>query len=185
MEHIDYGIRKFKDGEIIFKEDTWPYYVYVLREGKARVLKNVDKRQVVIGTLTRGDIFGEMDFLGRTKRTVSVIADGDAVVGMITRDVFVKFVDKLPPSVQARLCTMASDLISMAEIYSRLIVLLQNMNTEKKMIGAETFEVEANKIPEVMQQIITEMDRRHSAAVEGLNRLSSQLEKKQSRLFSN
>lgn len=185
MELIITRTRKVRDGEIIVQEDTWPYYAYVLKEGKARVFKNVDGEKVLIGLLGEGDIFGEMAFLGKTKRTVSVIADDDAIVEMITRDIFMDFVDKLPRNVQTRLCTMASDLTSMTEIYSRLVVLLQNMNVEKKMITAETFETEVKKIPEFMRHVITEMDRRHSVAVEGLNRLSSQLEKKQSRLLSN
>lgn len=185
MEHIDPRIRKVKDGEAIIKEDTWPYYAYVLKDGKAKVLKNVDGRRVLIGTLTKGDIFGEMDFLGKTKRTVSVIADGDAIVEMIERDIFMDFVDKLPRNVQTRLCTMASDLMSMTEIYSRLVVLLQNMNIEKKMIAAETFETEVKKIPEFMRHVITVMDRRHSVAVEGLKKLSFQLEEKQSMPLTN
>ena len=181
MERIASRTVKVKDGEIIIQEGTWPYYAYILKEGKARVLKNVGGKQVLIDLLTEGDIFGEISFLGKTKRTVSVIADGEAIVEMITRDTFMDFVDKLPRNVQTRLCTMASDLTSMSEIYSRLVVLLQNMNAEKKMIAAETFEIEAKKIPEFIRQVITGMDRRHSVAVEGLNKLSFQVERRQTR----
>ena len=180
-ELFDSRIKKVKDGEIIIQEGTWPYYAYILKEGKARVLKNVGGKQVLIDLLTEGDIFGEISFLVKTKRTVSVIADGEAIVEMITRDTFMDFVDKLPRNVQTRLCTMASDLTSMSEIYSRLVVLLQNMNAEKKMIAAETFEIEAKKIPEFIRQVITGMDRRHSVAVEGLNKLSFQVERRQTR----
>jgi len=95
------------------------------------------------------------------------------------------FVDKLPRNVQTRLCTMASDLTSMSEIYGRLVVLLQNVCAETKRTSAETFEIEAKKIPEFIRHVITEMGRRHSVVVEGLNILSSQLEKKQTRLLNN
>ena len=100
MELIVSRTVKVRDGEIIIQEDTWPYYVYILNEGKARVLKNVGGKQVLIDLLTEGDIFGEISFLGKTKRTVSVIADGEAIVEMITRDTFMDFVDKLPRNVQ-------------------------------------------------------------------------------------
>ena len=185
MERIVSRTVKVRNGEAIIKEDTWPYYVYILKDGKAKVLKNVDGREVLIGTLSKGDIFGEMDFLGKTKRTISVIADGEAIVEMITRDTFMDFVDKLPRNVQTRLCTMASDLTSMSEIYGRLVVLLQNVCAETKRTSAETFEIEAKKIPEFIRHVITEMGRRHSVVVEGLNILSSQLEKKQTRLLNN
>lgn len=178
--------RKVRDGEVIVQEGTWPYYVYVLKEGKARVLKNVDGRQVLIGALTIGDVFGEMVFLGETKRTVSVIADGDAVVEMITKSAFMDFIGTLPRNVQTRLYTMASDLANITEIYSRMIVLFQNRNAEKKVLNMNSFEREIEKSPEFMRRIVDTMNRRHHGVVEGLNILSSQLEeKKQSRLLHN
>ena len=185
MDRIASRTVKVRDGEIIIQEDTWPYYVYVLKDGKARVLKNIGGKQVLIGALTKGDIFGEMAFLGKTKRTVSVIADGDVIVEMITKDAFMNFVDKLPLSVRTRLYTMASDLTGITEIYSRLVALLTDMNAEKKMFVAETFEMESKEMPNFMRHIITGIDRRHSVAVEGLNKLSFHLEKKQSRLLNN
>lgn len=185
MELIITRTRKVRDGEIVVQEDTWPYYAYILKEGKARVFKNVDGRQVLIGALIKGDIFGEMAFLGKTKRTVSVIADGDAIVEMITRDTFMDCISKLPRNIQARLYTMAIDLTRMSEIYCRLVVLLQNRNAETKILNVNSFEIEIEKIPEFMRRVIATMDRRHSVAVEGLNKLSLQLEKKQSRPLNN
>ena len=119
-----------------------------------------------------------MGFIGKTKRTASVIADGDTIVEMITRDAFMGFVDKLPRNERTRLSTMASDFTSIAEIYGRLIVLLQDMNARTKMIGVGTVEKEAKEIPGFIHHIITAMDRRHSVAVEGINKLSLQLERR-------
>ena len=183
MERIVSRTVKVRDGEIIIQEDTWPYYAYILKEGRAKVLKNVDGKQVLIGLLTEGDIFGEIAFLGKTKRAASVTADGDVVVEMIARATVMDFIDKLPRNVQTRLCTMASDLTSMSEIYSRLVVLLQNRNAEAKIINMKNIEIE--KIPEFMRRMVITMERRHSVVVEGLNILSSQLEKKQTRLLNN
>ena len=185
MERIVSRTVKVKDGEIIIREDTWPYYAYILKEGRAKVLKNVDDKQVLIGLLTEGDIFGEIAFLGKTKRAASVTADGDVIVEMIARDTIMDFIDKLPRNVQTRLCTMASDLTSITEIYSRLAVLLQNRNAETKIVNMKTFETEIEKIPEFMRRVVITMERRHSVVVEGLNILSSQLEKKQTRLLNN
>ncbi len=47
------------------------------------------------------------------------------------------------------------------------------------MIVAETFEMEIKEMPSFMRHIITGIDRRHSVAVEGLNKLSFQLEEQQ------
>ena len=185
MEVIVSRTRKVRDGEIIVQEDTWPYYAYILKEGKARVFKNADGKQVFIGLLAEGDIFGEIAFLGKTKRTVSVIADGDAIVAMVTRDTFMDCIGKLPRSVQTRLYTMATDLTRMSEIYCRLVVLLQNRNAETKILNMNSFETEIEKIPEFMRRVVVTVNRRHSGVVEGLNILSSQLEKKQSGPLNN
>ena len=179
MEQKDFRTVRMKDGEAIIREDTWPYYVYILKEGKARIMKNVERRQVLIGTLNKGDVIGEMAFFGKTKRTVSVIADGDVIVEMITKDAFLNIVDKLPMNVRTRLHAMASDLTGVTEIYSRLAALLQGMNTEKKMIAGETIEMEIQELPHFMRHIITGIDRRHSMTVESLNKLSLQLGEKQ------
>ena len=149
------------------------------------MFKNVDGKQVLIGLLGERDIFGEIAFLGKTKRTVSVIADGDAIVEMITRDTFMYCIDKLPRNVQARLCTMAIDLTRMSEIYCRLVVLLQNRHAETKILNMNSFETEIEKIPEFMRRVVATVNRRHGGVVEGLNILSSQLEKKQSGPLNN
>lgn len=179
MEQRDFRTVRMKDGEAIIREDTWPYYVYILKVGKARIMKNVEGRQVLIGTLNKGDVIGEMAFFGKTKRTVSVIADGDVIVEMITKDAFLNIVDKLPRNVRTRLHAMASDLRGVTEIYSRLAALLEGMNTEKKMLAGETTEMEIQELPHFMRHIITGIDRRHSITVAGLNKLSFQLGEKQ------
>lgn len=102
-ELFDSRIKKVKDGEAIIREDTWPYYAYILKEGKARVLKNVGGKQVLIGLLTEGDIFGEIAFLGKMKRAASVIADGGVIVEMIAKDTVMDFIGNLPRNGQTRL----------------------------------------------------------------------------------
>lgn len=183
MERIDVRTKKIKDGEVIIKENTWAYYVYFLKEGNARVVKNVDGRQVTIGTLIKGDIFGEMSFLGEPMRAFSVIADGDVTVNMIAKGVFMDFFDTLPRDMRTRMYAMANDLTSITDIYSRLVVLFQNMqNSETKIIDAKTFEMEIEKMPEFMRDVAIAIARRYNVSVERLAKLSSQVEEKQLRL---
>ena len=185
MERIDVRTKKIKDGEVIIKENTWAYYVYFLKEGNARVVKNVDGRQVTIGTLIKGDIFGEMSFLGEPMRAFSVIADGDVTVNMIAKGIFMDFFDTLPRDMRTRMYAMANDLTRITDIYSRLIVLFQNMqNSETKIIDAKTFEMEIEKMPEFMRDVAIAIARRYDVAVERLTKLSSQVEEKQLRLVT-
>ncbi len=54
---------KIKDGGIILEEGSWPFYVYILKSGRAKVFKIIDGNPVLIRTLSEGDIFGEFAFL--------------------------------------------------------------------------------------------------------------------------
>lgn len=80
---------------------------------------------------------------------------------------------------------MANDLTRITDIYSRLIVLFQNMqNSETKIIDAKTFEMEIEKMPEFMRDVAIAIARRYDVAVERLTKLSSQVEEKQLRLVT-
>ncbi|MBI3779948.1 MAG: cyclic nucleotide-binding domain-containing protein, partial [candidate division NC10 bacterium] len=97
-----------KDGEIIVEDGTLAFYAYVLKSGKAKVLKDIEGRLVVIGTLHAGDVFGDMAFLGGEKRTASVIADGNVEVEVIGRDTFMEALEQLPQGVREKLEAMVS-----------------------------------------------------------------------------
>ncbi len=91
MEPIVCMTKKIKDGEIILKEGDdaiWAFYAYVVKSGRARVVKTINDKPVLIGTLNKGDVFGEMAFLGGASRIASVIADGDVEVEMIAKDIY-------------------------------------------------------------------------------------------------
>ncbi|MBZ0192895.1 MAG: cyclic nucleotide-binding domain-containing protein [Candidatus Kuenenia stuttgartiensis] len=185
MEKMYSRIEKVKDGEFIMEEDTWAYFAFVLREGKARMMKKVDGRQVVIGTLNKGDIFGETGFLGEPRRTTSVVAEGDVMVEMIGRDSFMRFFHELPKDVQANLYAMDKNLTIIAEIYSRLVVLFQILQDhETKMTAAKTLEMELEKLPEFVKDMVSAIAKRHNRAVECLNKLTCQIEEKQTKLMS-
>ena len=83
MDQIVSRTERVKDGDIIMEEGTWAFYAYVLKSGKAKVVRTIDGRPVLIRTVKQGEVVGEMAFLGGAKRTASVIADGDVEVEMI------------------------------------------------------------------------------------------------------
>lgn len=60
MEQNEYGTEKITDGSVIVEEGTDAYWAYVIHDGKAKVWKKVGGKQVQIGTLKKGDVFGEM-----------------------------------------------------------------------------------------------------------------------------
>lgn len=57
----DHGaVKTFKKGEIIYKEEDFPHYLYHIKKGKVKCYKiNADGKEFII------DIFGEGDFMGQ------------------------------------------------------------------------------------------------------------------------
>jgi len=77
---------KFADGEIIFKEGSSGDWVYVVLSGQVEIYKTINQRKYVIEVLGKGEVFGELSFLGNIKRTASAKAVGATTLGIIDRD---------------------------------------------------------------------------------------------------
>lgn len=177
MDQFISRIEKIQDGSIIVEEGTWAYYAYILKSGKAKVWKNINNKQVLIGALKEGDIFGEMSFFGMAKRTASVTADGDVTVEMIAKDTFMEAIDKVPKDVRAKLDKMSHDLFYLNDVYCRLTNCLHEMsNIKGKMIDQKIFEKEIENMPDFLRKIAILMSQRFNSAMDGSIELMSQLE---------
>lgn len=169
--------QRIPDGELILEEGTWAYYGYVLRSGKAKVYKHVDGRQMLIGTLEEGDVFGEVAFLGDAKRTASVVADGDVEVEMIPKDVFFDALKKLPEGIRSTLGDLVGDLTLMDELRGRLLALLPALqNVKSKTVNLASVEEEIEDMPEILGRVFMALVQRLNLAVEGMAKLAAQAE---------
>ncbi len=177
MEQFISRTEKIKDGSIILEEGSWAYYAYVLQSGKAKVWKNINNKQVVVGTLKEGDIFGEMSFFGMAKRTASVTADGDVIVGMITKDTFMEAVNKLPKEARVKLDKMTQDLLYLNDAYNRLTNCLREISEIKgRMIDPRLFEKEVENMPDLLHEVVGRASKRFISAIDGSIKLMAQLE---------
>ena len=167
---------KIKDGETIVEEGTWAFYAYILKSGKAKVLKNIDDRPVLIRTLSTGDVFGEMAFLGGVKRTASVVADGDVEVEIISKDAFMDALDQLPEDVRSKLNTLLSDLTGMTEVNGRLMALLDELQKMRaRTFDLRSFETEVEKMPGLLHQMVIALVQRLNASVESCTTVAAQV----------
>jgi CRP-like cAMP-binding protein len=177
MDQVPSRTEKIKDGETIVEEGTWAFYAYILKSGRAKVLKNIDDRPVLIRTLSKGDVFGEISFLGGVKRTASVIADGDVEVEMISKDAFMDALDQLPQDARSRLNTLLSDLTGVTEVNGRLMALLDELQKMRaKTIDLGSFEREVEKMPELLHRMVIALVQRLNASVESCATLAAQAE---------
>lgn len=90
-------IERYADGQAIVTEGIISTKAYIILSGKTKVLKKMGDKNVVIGLLKKGDIFGEMGLIGKSARTASVVAVGDVNLGIIDKKLFEKILKEIPP----------------------------------------------------------------------------------------
>jgi CRP/FNR family transcriptional regulator, cyclic AMP receptor protein len=81
----------FADGELIAAEGSQGREMFIVAEGRVRIVKDRDGRPVVLDVVERGDFFGEMALLESLPRFASAYAEGETRLvviepgGLLTR----------------------------------------------------------------------------------------------------
>ena len=94
-------IQRYANGDIIVSEGIVSNNAYVILEGKVNVTKKVDKKSILINSLSKGEVFGEMGMISQSTRSASVVAVGNVTIGVIDREQFEATVSQLPEDIQA------------------------------------------------------------------------------------
>jgi CRP-like cAMP-binding protein len=109
LESFIYGyiVREevFPDQTTIFEEGKYGDWVYIVMEGKVKTKKRTSKGMLTINTLGEGSVLGELPFLRRTRRTASVIADGEVKLGLLDKDRLEKEYEALSPQLKSLVTT--------------------------------------------------------------------------------
>ena len=78
------GIKRVKAGKVILEQDSVEdRRLYVLRQGRVRVVRKEGQVEFPLGNLEPGEIFGERACLMRQQQPASVVAESDAVLLVI------------------------------------------------------------------------------------------------------
>jgi CRP-like cAMP-binding protein len=85
LEHFG---RRYAAGEVVFREGEHGKEVFILQEGRVRVLKRVRLVERSLQILRPGDLFGEGALLPGTPRTSSAVALSDVVVLALDPETF-------------------------------------------------------------------------------------------------
>lgn len=88
--------KKFKDGDIVFKEKSIGKEMYVILSGKVKITKEKSGKEATIAALEEGDFFGEMALFDNSPRSATAIALGDVRVLEIDQKSFLKKISKDP-----------------------------------------------------------------------------------------
>ena len=64
----------YGEEEVILREGDTSKEMYIIHEGEVRVTKMIAGKETVLGTMGRGDFFGEMSLLESEARTATIVA---------------------------------------------------------------------------------------------------------------
>ncbi len=85
LEHFG---RRYNNGDVLFREGEPAREVFMLQDGRVRVLKRVRNVERSLQILRPGDLFGEGALLPGTQRTSTAVALSDVVVLALDPDTF-------------------------------------------------------------------------------------------------
>lgn len=111
----------FKAGDIIFNEGDIGQHLFLILNGDIEIYKYMEGRNIVLATIKKGDVFGEMAILGDEKRTASAkVVSETAQLMQVTKEYFIEQIKKNPTFVFNILRNLSKRL---ENINSELIVL--------------------------------------------------------------
>ena len=88
--------KDYKDGDIIFEENSVGREMYIVLTGKVKVIKEKDGVETTLATLEEGDFFGEMSLFDNNPRSATVKALGDVKLLEINQKNFLKKISRDP-----------------------------------------------------------------------------------------
>jgi CRP-like cAMP-binding protein len=88
--------KDYKDGDIIFEENSVGREMYIVLTGKVKVIKEKDGVETTLATLEEGDFFGEMSLFDNSPRSATVKALGDVKLLEINQKNFLKKISRDP-----------------------------------------------------------------------------------------
>jgi cAMP-binding proteins - catabolite gene activator and regulatory subunit of cAMP-dependent protein kinases len=88
--------RDYKDGDIIFEENSIGKEMYIILTGKVKVIKEKGDVETTLATLEEGDFFGEMSLFDNNLRSATVKALGNIKLLEINQKNFLKKISRDP-----------------------------------------------------------------------------------------
>ncbi len=89
--------RYFRNGQIIFQKGDAGDSLLAVLKGKVRISTSSDEgREIILNTITRGELFGEIALIDGMERSANAAAVGECTLLVIRRSDFIPFLEKNP-----------------------------------------------------------------------------------------
>jgi len=105
----------YHDGQVIFNEGSFGDWIYIILSGSVEISKTVKGEKKIIETLQAGELFGELGFIGRIKRTATAKAVGVTSVGIIDREFLDNEFNKLSAQFRTILVAVTNRFVKMLD----------------------------------------------------------------------
>lgn len=86
----------YEDGELVFAEGDSADCAYVIMEGEADIFARTESGEVLVGTLQRNQLLGELGVLMSSPRSATIRAKGRLVALRIGEELFLKLLGDNP-----------------------------------------------------------------------------------------
>jgi len=144
--------RSYSKGDMVFAEGEPGDEFFVVQTGSVKICKIIDGKEVLLGTLKEGDIFGEMALLEGKPRAASAMANEDSTVMVASKANFDVLITNQPQLI-SRVTTLLSNRIwstfkqleaihidnPLGKIYGILLVQLEKNRIDLESAAAHTF----------------------------------------------
>jgi CRP-like cAMP-binding protein len=88
--------KDYKDGSIIFEENSIGKEMYIIISGKVKIIKEKGTVETILATLEEGEFFGEMSLFDNNPRSATVKAIGNVKLLEINQKNFLKKISEDP-----------------------------------------------------------------------------------------
>ena len=86
----------YKDGEVIFEENSVGKEVYIIESGKVEISQSFEGLKTTIAVLNIGDFFGEISLLNDSPRSATVICSKNSILFGLFRPNLLDLMDSDP-----------------------------------------------------------------------------------------
>lgn len=95
------SISKYNTGKVLFMSGEAGQNLYLIVKGIVRISDlNVNGREIIVNSLSSGDVFGEVAVLDGKSRTMGATCETDVEILLIPRKAFLSFIENRPKMLQ-------------------------------------------------------------------------------------
>ena len=102
--------QSFKVGETVFEEGDAPHFAYIVQAGAVNIVVKGDGNEVVVDTISAGEVFGEMALVDEQPRSAWAVAKQPTTCVLITKAEFQKRLAKVDPLTRSMLMLLTKRL---------------------------------------------------------------------------